>query len=66
MESILCAKLKQNPYVYKKLLQTGKRQIVEDSPKDSFWGWGPDREGRNELGKFWMKLRAELQKKVLE
>ncbi len=36
MESILRAKLKQNPYVIHKLLQTGKKKIVEDSPKDSF------------------------------
>jgi ribA/ribD-fused uncharacterized protein len=57
MESIVKAKLKQNPYVMHKLLQTGKRKIVEDSPKDSFWGWGADKKGRNELGKIWMKLR---------
>jgi predicted NAD-dependent protein-ADP-ribosyltransferase YbiA (DUF1768 family) len=43
-------------------LQTGKKKIVEDSPKDSFWGWGPDRKGRNELGKLWMKLRKEINK----
>jgi hypothetical protein len=61
MEDILRHKLKQNPYVLHKLLQTGKRRIIEDSPKDSFWGWGPDHTGRNELGKLWMKLRAELQ-----
>jgi ribA/ribD-fused uncharacterized protein len=60
MEDIIRHKLRQNPYVLHKLLQTGKRMIVEDSPKDSFWGWGPDRKGRNELGKLWMKLRDEL------
>ena len=36
--------------------------IVEDSPKDSFWGWGPNRDGENQLGKLWMKLREELKK----
>jgi ribA/ribD-fused uncharacterized protein len=57
----LCrAKLDQNPYVEKKLQQTGELEIVEDSPKDSFWGWGPDRDGQNHMGKIWMKLRAEL------
>jgi len=60
MESIVRAKLKQNPYIMHKLLQTGKRKIVEDSPKDNFWGGGLDRNGRNELGKIWMKLRDEL------
>jgi hypothetical protein len=60
MEDILRNKLCQNPYVMHKLLQTGKKKIVEDSPKDSFWGWGLDRKGRNELGKIWIKLRKEL------
>ena len=60
MESIIRAKLKQNPYVLHKLVQTGKRKIVEDSPKDSYWGWGKDRKGRNELGKIWMRLRSEV------
>ena len=60
MEDIVRHKLKQNPYVMHKLLQTGKRKIVEDSPKDDFWGWGKKRNGRNELGKIWMKLRNEI------
>lgn len=60
MEEILRNKLQQNPYVMHKLLQTGKRKIVEDSTKDDFWGWGLKRNGRNELGKIWMKLREEI------
>lgn len=36
--------------------------IVEDSPKDSFWGCGTNRDGENQLGKLWMKLREELKK----
>lgn len=60
MEEIVRAKLSQHYYIQQKLLQTGTIPIVEDSPKDSFWGWGPDRNGRNELGKLWMKLRDEL------
>lgn len=60
MEKLLRLKLEQNPYVKKKLLQTKNYLICEDSPKDSFWGIGPNRDGRNELGKLWMKLRAEL------
>ncbi len=60
MEDIVRHKLKQNPYVMHKLIQTGKKLIVEDSPKDDFWGWGPNRNGRNELGKIWMKLRKEF------
>lgn len=63
MEELLRLKLEQNPYVKKKLLQTGDYLIVEDSPKDDFWGWGPNRDGCNQLGKLWMKLRDELKNK---
>lgn len=60
MEDIVRHKLEQNPYVRHKLEQTDNKLIVEDSPKDSFWGWGENRDGRNELGKVWMKLRQEI------
>ena len=63
MESVLRAKLAQHPFVKQKLLETGDCPIVEDSPTDSFWGCGADRQGRNEMGKLWMKLRAELRPK---
>ena len=60
MEELLRLKIEQNPYVKKKLLQTGDYMIVEDSPKDDLWGWGPNRNGQNNLGKLWMKLREGL------
>lgn len=62
MEELLRLKLEQNPYVRKKLLQTKDYIICEDSPKDSFWGIGQNRDGQNQLGKLWMKLRNELMK----
>ena len=62
MEELLWAKIRQHPYVQKKLLETGDCLICEDSPKDSFWGIGADRNGRNELGKLWMKIRSEIRK----
>ena len=62
MEDILRNKVKQNPYVLKKLLETKDYYIVEDSPKDDYWGWGLDRNGENNLGKIWMKLRDEYSK----
>ena len=61
MEKFLRAKLEQNPFVSKKLLETRDYLICEDSPIDTFWGIGEDKKGRNELGKIWMKLRSELQ-----
>lgn len=60
MEDICRHKLQQHPYVQRKLLQTKNLPLVEDSPKDPYWGWGEDREGRNELGKVWMRLRDWL------
>lgn len=53
-------KLEQNPYVGQKLRQTGDLYIVEDSPADFFWGCGPNGDGRNELGRIWMRLRDNL------
>lgn len=65
MKDIVKCKLEQNPYIMKKLLQTGDMQIVEDSPYDDCWGWGANKNGRNELGKIWMKLREEVKNKNL-
>ena len=58
---IVRAKHDQHEYIQRKLLETGNLELIENSPKDSFWGRGPDWKGRNELGKIWMKLREEMQ-----
>ena len=63
MENLLRLKVEQNPYVKKKLLETKDYLIVEDSPKDYFWGCGETRDGENQLGKLWMKIRKELREK---
>jgi len=63
MEKLLRLKLEQNPYVLKKLLETKNYTIMEDSPKDNYWGCGINREGENNLGKLWMKLREEYKVK---
>lgn len=60
MEDICLQKLLQHPYIQHKLLQTGNRMLVEDSPTDDCWGWGAHRTGRNELGKIWMHLREQF------
>lgn len=57
MREICKQKLLQHEYVQSKLMQTKDLLLVEDSPKDDYWGWGKDRNGRNELGKIWMELR---------
>lgn len=60
MREILWAKVHQHEYVRRKLLATGDRELIEDSWRDSFWGWGPNKDGLNMLGKLWMEIRANL------
>lgn len=62
MREILRAKAEQHEYVRRKLLATGARELVENSWRDAFWGWGPNRDGQNMLGKLWMEIRAELRR----
>lgn len=60
MRDILRAKAEQHEYVRRKLLATGDRCLIENSWRDDFWGWGPNRDGQNMLGRLWMEVRAEL------
>lgn len=60
MRDILRAKAAQHEYVRRKLLATGDRELIEDSWRDDFWGWGQNRDGRNMLGKLWMEIRTDL------
>jgi N-glycosidase YbiA len=62
MRDILRAKAEQHEYVRRKLLETGERQLVENSWRDDFWGWGPNRDGRNTLGRLWMEVREEMRR----
>ena len=54
------AKFSQNSDLKIALLETGNKELIEDSPSDNFWGAGSSGTGRNELGKILMKVRAEL------
>jgi ribA/ribD-fused uncharacterized protein len=60
MKAILRAKVEQHPYVKKKLLESEGRQLIEDSWRDAYWGWGPNKDGQNQLGKLWMEVRREV------
>lgn len=64
MREILVAKVEQHEYVRRKLLQTGDRELIEDSWRDGFWGWGENRDGRNMLGRLWMQVRHELRQQI--
>lgn len=60
MRDILYTKASQHEYVRRKLLETGARELIENSWRDGFWGWGADQHGQNMLGKLWMEIRAAL------
>jgi ribA/ribD-fused uncharacterized protein len=42
------------------LLSTGKKELVENSPYDKYWGIGSNGKGKNRLGVLLMQLRAEI------
>jgi len=42
------------------LLATGDEEIVENAPRDYYWGCGADGTGNNVLGKILMDVREEL------
>ncbi len=60
MKDILLAKVSQHDYIKEKLVSSGDATLIENSPQDSFWGWGPNKDGQNQLGKLWMEIRSEL------
>jgi len=59
MEVAVNLKFTQYENLREALDLTGNAYLVEDSPYDSFWGWGKDRKGENMLGKILMVLRAK-------
>ena len=68
MKSLCEAKLSQHEDVRKALAQTGSLAIVKHittGPKpDGYWDDGDDGQGRNEVGKIWMQLRSEMQRRT--
>jgi hypothetical protein len=63
MREILFAKVAQHEYVRRKLMATVGRELIEDSWRDAFWGWGSSRDGKNMLGVLWMEVRDELSRR---
>ena len=64
MREILMAKVDQHEYVKRKLLATGDRELIEDSWRDDFWGWGSNCDGKNMLGILWMEVRDLLRANI--
>lgn len=62
MREILRQKVRQHEYVCRQLLRTGNRELIENSWCDDFWGWGPNKDGKNMLGRLWMEIRDEIRR----
>jgi predicted NAD-dependent protein-ADP-ribosyltransferase YbiA (DUF1768 family) len=62
----LLAKFSQNIQLKNLLLSTKNATIIENSPKDYYWGIGKKGTGKNMLGKLLMKVRSELSEEYLE
>ena len=60
MRQVVRAKVMQHSDVRETLLMTGNALIVEHTPRDAYWGDGPDGTGKNMLGEIYMEIRAEL------
>ena len=61
MYTALTFKFTQNKDLEKMLIKTGTTEIIEASPRDNYWGWGADKQGKNMLGKILMRVRSDLQ-----
>ena len=61
MTDVLSAKFTQHKYLKDLLLSTHNSEIIEDSPRDYYWGIGKNKNGQNNLGKLLVKVRQSLQ-----
>jgi ribA/ribD-fused uncharacterized protein len=54
------AKFRAHDELKKLLLSTGNEKLVENAPKDAYWGCGRNGNGKNMLGKILMETRKAL------
>jgi ribA/ribD-fused uncharacterized protein len=62
MATLMFAKAFQHEYVQHKLRQLDGRWPIENSWRDAFWGWGPNRDGLNMAGACWLGVYNLWQK----
>ncbi|NCJ05793.1 DUF1768 domain-containing protein [Synechococcales cyanobacterium C] len=60
MYTAVFTKFSSHPDIRAVLVGTEDEPIVEDSPSDSYWGWGADHQGHNYLGRLLMQVREQL------
>ncbi len=61
MTRALYTQCKSYDEIAEALLDTGDKQIIENSQFDYFWGCGRDSRGHNHYGKVLMNIRTKLQ-----
>lgn len=64
MYQAVLQKFMTHPDIQAILIATDDLLIVENSPKDYYWGCGKDRTGDNHLGKILMSVRQQLKSKL--
>ncbi len=60
MREAVLAKFRAYDDLKKRLLDTGNDKLVENAPKDYYWGCGKEGNGKNMLGKILMETREIL------
>jgi ribA/ribD-fused uncharacterized protein len=60
MREAVIAKFSSHETLKNQLLATGNEQLVENAPKDYYWGCGADGSGKNRLGQILMETRDIL------
>lgn len=60
MRKVVYQKFVQHENLRKILLETGNRELIEASPRDSYWGEGKNKNGLNMLGTILMEVRYLL------
>jgi predicted NAD-dependent protein-ADP-ribosyltransferase YbiA (DUF1768 family) len=58
MRKAVCAKFTQHDDLRELLIGTNDAQIIENSPRDAYWGNGSDGTGKNRLGEILMEIRT--------
>lgn len=58
------AKFEAHPDIAAVLLDTGDRHIVENAPRDYYWGCGSSGTGLNKLGQILVETRALLRQRA--
>ena len=64
MLQTVAAKFDQHPDLAEKLLETGNADLIEDAPRDYYWGCGRRGNGKNMLGRILEEVRNALKEKV--